>query len=263
MKRATNYRQGALGPLQRKTFGAVLRQTLRQHVPTLGPLTARVLADHIQKVMAPYFPSTARLRMGQMLWLAVDVRETAGYGKPIEDCKLKPVMLQAVAEEDIQSLLDGQTRRQVRKNACVRLCRQAYEQGAVLTLTDVAAILQIAPTTVHQCLQEYEHMHPGQLVPRRGNIHDMGPTLTHKKIICQKVIREGLSIGQTAQATHHSPEAVTRYIQDYRRVAACQKHGMTIQQAAYATGLSLRLATQYQDLIHSNTPQPAGEKEAR
>ena len=263
MKTATDPRQAVLGPLQRKTFGAALVQTLREHVPTLGALTAKALADHIQKLIEQYFPPAERLRMGQVLWPAVDVNETAGYGKPIQDCRLKPVMLQAIAEEDIQALVEGATRRQVRQQSAVRMCGQAHAQGGVLTLADVGAILQISPPTVSRYLKEYEKDHAGHLVPRRGTIHDMGPTLTHKKIICQKVIVEGLSVEQTARQTRHSPAAVTRYVQDYRRVAACLKQGLSIKQAAYATGLPPRLAADYQELIQMHRLNQNGKKEAR
>lgn len=262
MKRATDARQAALGPLRRKTFGASLTQTLREHVPALGALTAQALSDHIQKLIEQYFPPAERLRMGQVLWPAIDVRESAGYGKPIEECQLKPVMLQAIADEDIQALVEGATRRQVRQQAAVRVCRQAHEQGGVLTLVDVGAMLQVSPTTVSRYLKEHEKEHPGELVPRRGTVHDMGPTLTHKKIICRKVIVEGMSVEQAAQQTRHSPAAVTRYVQDYRRVAACLKQGMTIQQAAYATGLPQRLATDYQELIDLHQSKQNGQKEA-
>ncbi len=263
MKQTGDSRQASLGPLQRKTFGAALTQTLREHVPTLGALTAQALSEHIQKLIEQYFPSTERLRMGQVLWPAVDVHESAGYGKPIEECQLKPVMLQLIGEQDIQALVEGATRRTVRQGAAVRVCQQAHEQGGVLTLSDVGAMLQVSPTTVSHYLKEYEKEHPGELVPRRGTVHDMGPTLTHKKIICQKVIVEGMSVEMAARSTRHSAAAVTRYVQDYRRVAACLKQGMTIKQAAYATGLPVRLAGDYQELIELHQSKQNGQKEAQ
>jgi predicted transcriptional regulator len=263
MKQATHSREALLGPLQRKTFGAALVQALREHVPTLGSLTAQALADHIQKLIEQYFPPAERLRMGQMLWPAIDVRESAGYGKPIEQCRLKPVMLQAISEQDIAQLLEGVRRPVVRQGIAVRLCCQAHEQGGVLTLADVAAMLHVSPTTVGHYIKEYEKEHNGELVPRRGTLHDMGPTLTHKKIICQKVIGEGLSIEQTARQTRHSPAAVSRYVVDYRRVAACLSQGMSVKEAAYATGLSPRLAAEYQELIESHQSKQNGKKEGQ
>jgi hypothetical protein len=87
------------------------------------------------------------------------------------------------------------------------------------------------------------------MVPRRGNIHDMGLTLTHKKIICQKVFGEGKSVEQTARETYHSPAAVVRYVNDFKRVRECLKERMSPKKIAFATGLSLSLTNQYVDMI--------------
>ena len=263
MKAARNAREAVLGPLQRKTFGAALVQTLREHVPPLGALTAQALADHIQKLIDQYFPPAERLRMGQVLWPAIDERESAGWGKKIEDCKLKPVMIQAIGEEDIQALLDGVKRREVRKGAAVRMFEQAHEQGGVLTHADVGAILHLSAPTVGRYVKEWEEAHKGQLVPRRATIHDMGPTLTHKAVICRRVILEGQSVEQAARATRHSPAAVTRYVVDYRRVQACLRQGLSPAQTAYATGMSPRLVEQYEALIDQERSKQSCKKEAR
>ena len=65
--------------------------------------------------MEEYFPPTEWLRMGQVLWPAVDEAETAGYGKRIEQTKLKPVLLQAVSEEDVKDYLAGKPANEIKK----------------------------------------------------------------------------------------------------------------------------------------------------
>ena len=47
--------------------------------------------------------------------------------------------------------------------------------------------------TIYRYIREHEKG-SSDLVPRRGTIHDMGPTLTHKREICYKVIVLGKSI---------------------------------------------------------------------
>jgi DNA-binding CsgD family transcriptional regulator len=116
-----------------------------------------------------------------------------------------------------------------------------------LSLNDVAAILRISPDSVSSYIKEYER-DTGEIVPRRATVHDMGPTITHKATICRKVIVEGHSIEETARLTQHSPEAVTRYVTDYRRVLACLKEGLSVQQSAYAAGMSVSLVREYQRL---------------
>jgi len=43
---------------------------------------------------------------------------------------------------------------------------------------------------------------------RRGAIHDMGPSLTHKRIIIHKLFIDHHTVEQAARDTNHSFEAV-------------------------------------------------------
>lgn len=249
MKNAKTQREERFGRLKKKTFNAVLVQKLRELMPALGELSARAMAKEIEALIDQFFPAAKNLRPGQIVWPAVDERETGGWGKRIENARLKPVVLDAVTADDLDDLIAGRKSREIRKKVTVRCFEQAYAQGGVLTGVDVAAILRLSPATVFHYVKEYEKENQ-RLVPRRGSVHDIGPTLTHKREICRRVIIEGASIEDTARQTNHSPEAVTRYVQDYRRVFACLKNGFSIAQAAYATKMSKSLVKEYQDLIN-------------
>jgi hypothetical protein len=256
MKGANRFRKELYGPLQRKTFRAALNRELREHIPTLGVLTAEPLAKRIEQLVEEYFPPRERLRMGQVLWLAVDEAETAGYGKRIEQTKMKPVTLDVVTEEDIRDYLAGTPGNEIKKKAALRLFEQAKEQGGVLTNVDVASILHLNPLTIGVYVRAHERK-TDTLIPRRGTVHDIGPSVTHKRKICRQVILEGRSIEEVARDTHHSPEAVTRYIRDYRRVAACLNMGLSMHQTSFATRLPKRLVSQYKDIMaqHSKNDQ--------
>jgi len=258
MKKAQTQREAMYGPLQKKTFRAALVRQLRAQVPTLGDLTADAIAQRIEQLVDEFFPPTDKLRMGQILWPAVDEREKGGWGKSMERTALKPVLLEAVNPEDIQDLLGGVKKRERRKKLTVRLFEQAKQQGGVLTGVDVAAIVGVAPATVSRYVREQESL-TGKLVPRRGTVHDLGPSITHKRQICQRVILDRCSIEETARATNHSPEAVTRYVQDYRRVHACLKGGLTLPQTAYATKMSKKLVREYEDLMREHDLQDGDE----
>lgn len=258
MKKAQTQREAMYGPLQKKTFRAALVRELRAQVPSLGDLTADAIAGRIEQLVSEFHPPTEKLRMGQILWPAVDEREKGGWGKSIEHTAVKPVLLEAVNHDDIRDLLAGVKKKEIRKRITARLFIQAKEQGGVLTGVDVAAIVGVAPATVSRYVKEQEDS-TGKLLPRRGTVHDMGPSITHKRQICRRVILEGESIEAAARATDHSPEAVTRYVQDYRRVAACLKGGFTIAQTAYATKMTKNLVREYQDLMRDHYLQSGEE----
>ena len=103
-----------------------------------------------------FCPPTERMRMGQIMWYAVDVDERAGYGKSIEKCKLNPVILDLVNLKDVDDLINGVKKRDRNKNTIVRLFNQAYEQRSVLTNADVAGMLRLSPGTI----SKYVHRHP-------------------------------------------------------------------------------------------------------
>lgn len=235
---------------ERKTLDAIISYFLEENCPQLGGrLTIQPVVNKIIELFDRYCPPVDRLKMGQMVWYAVDVNETAGYGKSIDKCKLNAVVLDLIHADDVEALLQGAAKRERQKKVVARLYQQAYEQASVLTCSDVAAIMRMAPGTISKYTREIEK-ETGKLLPRRGTIHDMGPTLTHKRIICIKCLKEGKTVEVTARETNHSPEAVTRYINDFKRVYACLSLGWEIDKISYATGLSKSLTQEYINLIN-------------
>lgn len=236
----------------KKTLPAMLDTFFAENCPNLGgALTRRPIVEAIMRLVDECLPPTERLRPGQMVWLAVDEHETAGYGKSIERCRLKPVVMDLIHGGDIEDYIAGVSKMERQTKVAVRLFMQAKEQGGVLSLADAAAMMRLSAPTISKYVRGYEEQHQ-TVIPRRGTIHDMGPTLTHKRIICQKHCAEGKTIEQTAMETHHSPEAVIRYVGDFRRVQACLLAKWTPEQTAFATGLSLRLVGEYLELLNED-----------
>jgi len=235
---------------ERKTLEGILGHFLEENCPQLGGrLTIAPVVKEVMRLFDEYCPPVDRLKMGQVVWYAVDVNEKSGYGKSIDKCKLNAMVLDLINLGDLDDLLAGLNKRERQKKVAARLFEQAYAQGSVMTSADVAAITRLAPGTVGKYIRELEQER-GVPIPRRGNVHDMGPTLTHKRIICIKCLKEGKTVEVTARETNHSPEAVTRYINDFKRVYVCLNSGWEIDKIAYTTGLSKSLTKEYINLIH-------------
>ena len=101
-------------------------------------------------------PPTDRMRPGQILWYAVDKKETAGYGKRIEDCQITPVMVDLINDSDIEDFMNKVPKRIRQQKVAVRLHNQAYKQGGVFTYADTATIMRLSPGTVGKYIREYE-----------------------------------------------------------------------------------------------------------
>ncbi len=249
MKKQQTHLQATYNPMLHKTFTGALEAFFAQECPQLSGLrTRQVLVQAIQGMVGEFYPETSHLRQGQIQWVTVDKDETASYGKSMRETKLKSVVLDLVRPEDIKDRAAGKRLREIKKEAAVRLFEQADDQNGCMTNAEVAILLKMSPGTISQYIQEWE-FDCGQLVPRRGTIHDMGPTLTHKKPIIRKLFLEGKSVEQVSRETRHSPEAIHRYIQNFKQVLLCQQKGLDEQEAAFAIKISKRLVREYLALL--------------
>jgi DNA-binding CsgD family transcriptional regulator len=252
MKSSKSSLEAQFGPLQKKTFASALSLFFEQQCPQMGGyLTRQVLVNNIQKLVDEFYPANTHLRMGQIMWPAVDENEQAAYGKSMEKTRIKPVFVDMIAPEDIEAAFKGEKRMRIRQQATVRLFHQAKEQGGVLTGVDVATMMRLSPATISNYVRKWEKEHQ-TLVPRRGTIHDMGRSVTHKRQICYKMIVEGKSVEETARETNHSPEAITRYVKDYKRILACLHKGLTPKDTAFVAKVSESLVFEYVNLIQEN-----------
>ena len=233
----------------RKTFKSVLCHLLHTEFPGIfGPTISRLFADKIDELYERFHPPRSRFKSGQVLWTGVAIDDPPSRNKRIEDTRLVPIVLDLVAAQDIHEAQDKVLRSRTRLTKIIRLFRQAYEQGAVLGHADVSLLLNMHISRISTCVLSYER-ETGQLIPRRGTIHDMGRSVTHKAIICYKSLVEKKPTSQVAQETFHSPEDVEHYVQCFRRIQLCRDKGLSPEEVAQATGHSLALVQEYLDLM--------------
>lgn len=248
MSERLQHARDTFGPQLFKTFEGALGSFMETECPQLGGLrTRQTLVGAIAELVHAHFPSTSHLGQGQIRWTAVHKDEKSSYGKTISQSMLTPVVLDLLPQSEIQARAGGAKLRDVKKDSVARLFTQAYEQSGVLTNAEVALLLKLSTGTVGTYRREWEKEHE-KLLPTRGSIHDMGPTLTHKKIILQKLIFEGKTVETVCRETDHSPEAVLRYATNFKQVLMCQSKGLDVTQTAFATKLSKRLIEEHRAL---------------
>ena len=228
-----------------------------------GEGTATAIVDDILKTVEDYFvitlpleklatgdpslPEERYLSYGHLVWMAVPLDEYPERGKSIVKTRMKPVILTYLAAEDIESFRNGFTSRQLRINRLVRWCHQAYDQGALLTQLDLAVLLNVCDAVVSDYVNEWQKS-SGELLPTRGNIHDLSGAITHKKEIITLYLQGHLT-PTIAAKTKHSKEAVDRYIRDYESVKVVRTATADMDKISHITRLSKRVISQYLDLI--------------
>ncbi len=215
-----------------------------------GERVQNMFADDLVKLVDDCYKEPWKLDVGQVVWYGVDAEEKPSYGKNSKNTPLTPVILSLITAEDLKKAENGFSHREIRKEKAVRLFKEAKEQDALLTHSDVAFLLHVSTGTVSKDIREYME-ETNEIVPTRGIVHDIGRAMTHKKIIV-RLFKQGYQTPEIARMTNHTLEACDRYIKAYKRVKKLSEH-MNIDQIAPTLGMGRSLVQEYVDLIKEVT----------
>jgi hypothetical protein len=243
-----DYVRKKFGPLKDKTLASALSQRIASEFPRIGgPRIRRLCVEMILEIVAGHMRPSERVRHGQVVWTAVNLNDPPRHRQRIADTDLVPVVLDLSTGEDIDARLDRRSASQRLLAKALRLCRQAHEQGGLLSNCDLAELLSSEESRLASLLAQHERDNQ-VVVPRRATLHDVGTGRTHKSIICRKRYVNGLEPHLIARATHHSLAAVDRYLSQYERVRQCRLQGLTPQETAHLLACSVRLVEEYLDI---------------
>lgn len=247
--------RSSYAPLLSKTLATAIRTYLSESIMLVGPAIIELITENVVRICESHFADKDRLKAGQMLWYAVDVNDPPSKGKTMEKTKLKPIVLTVISPEDVERVLKREPMTLINQKRMARMFSEAYAQGAVLAEADIAMTYGYCYSWVSHliCREEVE---TNQMVPRRGNVHDMGSTLTHKRIIVYKHFVEHKQTPEIARETSHSSSSVDRYLKDFQRIRHCLVfREMAPMEIVMATGLSLTLVKEYISIIKEYDPQ--------
>ena len=143
-----------------------------------------------------------KLDAGQVVWWAAHKDEYPGRNKTIETTRMVPVILSIASQDDLKLRLDGYSAKEIRRCKVARILHEAYGQGGVLNQADVSLLIGVSSGTIGKDIKEFQ-LERGVVLPYRGTIHDIGLTLTHKKIIIKQFV-SNVPTPEIARRTSHS-----------------------------------------------------------
>ena len=217
----------------------------RTELPKLfGPQLREKLGDEIIKLISKAMPEKNNVKPGQVVWTAID--KTTRPDSP--NRKFVSVILTLVDENDVEQLAKGAKKRDVAENAIARITKEAYQQGALLSMRDIGLLSWRADSYVSIMRKAYEKREDTTL-PHTGSLQDMGSCITHKTTIVRKIIVDKKDPIQVAGETNHTLRAVENYIKDFRRVQTCYTQKTDIEFISQATGMTKNLIQQYIKII--------------
>ena len=254
MKTPSNYTETRIN--KRSLPNLLVHKFLTEYGYAHGPVIARAIVDDILATVEQCYPD--RIPPKTVVWLAVRI-ESRGQRKGLTVSDLIPVRLAVITDSEVKILTDpslgNDHRRQARhtfiRARFVRWCHEAYEQGGVLTHLDLGLLSGLSTGYIARALRQYE-AETGEVVPTRGTVHDIGPSVTHKTETIRRWLRKE-SPAQIARDLNHSQYAVDRYLADYQKVRTlAQKFPVT--DLPMLTGLTPSVTKQYLKLLGEYEP---------
>ncbi len=199
----------------------------------------------IESSVSGKFKNLNRFEPGQTLWLGVAVNDSPSHGMNAQKIRLKPVVITLWSKDDWQMKIVGYWNKEILDRRIARIFMEAYEQGALFSIEDVALLLGVSPSTVGEkarAFMEREKI----IIPTRGVITGLGTPTTHIKIIIMQYL-SGYSTPEISRSTKHPEEAIDRYIREFEMARSLRDRA--VDYIHRETGISQRLINFYLGIL--------------
>ena len=228
--------QNPFSNLDKKTFRQAIIELLESEYKLLGShKILELIADDIVELEYKYHPRKKTNQFGSLSWVATSEHNNKPkLGQKREEYRQEVVELPYVTEEDIELKRQNVSKTEHDMIRIARLTKAAKKQGSMLTVEELAAIMNRSTATISKRIGEYHETHD-DVLPLKGYILDMGRGTTHKKKIIE-LYEQKIQPPDIARKTEHSLNAVDRYIKDYERVKFLIRRGIDTIQIKHMRG---------------------------
>jgi hypothetical protein len=212
-----------------------------------SPFEAQAILEAVYKVYAPYFETSGALKPGQLLFQVVAVE--AASNTPLAQCEQTTVLLTLDAGDEDLQIRQKLGIAGLRHHRMQRLANEAFQQGGLLTVEDLAnRLINCGERTLSRDLCSLRARNI--ILPLRSTIKDMGRAISHRALIVEQWLR-GKEYEQIAKITHHSIPSVQNYVGKFKRIVALAKQNFDIHAISFLVKISVPLAQQYYKLYNS------------
>ena len=218
---------------------------------------AKAIMNCVYETYQPFFDNAGAMKPGQILFEVVAIEN--GPQTKLANCKMISVILTLDAGEEDLSIRQQQGVIGLRRNRLQRIANEAFQQGGLLTVEDIAnRLLNCGERTIVRDLAELK----GQriILPLRSVVKDMGKAITHRTTIVKKWLL-GKEYAEIARMTNHSVEAVSNYIDKFKRVVCLAKDNLEIKTIAFLVKLSIALVAEYYRIYNDSEMVPHRKEE--
>jgi hypothetical protein len=208
---------------------------------------AKAILNCVYEVYQPFFDNSASMKPGQICFEVVAVENSAK--EKLSNCQMKTVVLTLDAGEADLKIREKQGVIGLRRYRLERIANEAFQQGGLLTVEDIAnRLLNCGERTVTRDIKVLKDK--GICLPLRSTIRDMGRSISHREMIV-KLWLQGKEFSEISRQTNHSVEAIANYVEKFKRVVCLAKDNHEINTIAFLVKVSVSLAQQYYDLYQT------------
>ena len=218
---------------------------------------AKAILNAVYETYQPFFDNSGAMKPGQVLFEVVSIEN--GSQKKLSECKMVSVVLTLDAGEEDLLVKEHQGVQGLRRHRLQRIVNEAFQQGGLLTVEDIAnRLLNCGERTLCRDIKAFKEQ--DVVLPLRSTIRDMGKSVTHRALIVKQWL-SGKEYSEIARATNHSIEAVANYVDKFKRVVCLAKNNYEIKTIAFLVKLSPSLTHEYYDLYHKIDAVPHRKEE--
>lgn len=206
-----------------------------------SPFEAEAVLDTVYKVFGHYFETCGHLKNGQILFQVVSKEN--GPSVSLSDCKQLTVTLTLDAGEEDLKVKEKQGITALRRHRIERVCHEAFQQGGLLTVEDLASrLFNCGERTISRDLAFFNKK--DIFIPLRSSVKDMGRAISHRVQIVKKWLM-GQEYTEVGRSTCHSVFSVGNYVDKFKRVITLYNEGFEIHSIAFIAKVSSPVVTEY------------------
>jgi hypothetical protein len=218
---------------------------------------AKAILNAVYETYQPFFDNSGAMKPGQVLFEVVSIEN--GAQKKLSECKMVSVILTLDAGEEDLQIKEHQGVKGLRRHRLQRIVNEAFQQGGLLTVEDIAnRLLNCGERTICRDIKAFKEQ--CIVLPLRSTIRDMGRSITHRSLIVKEWL-SGKEYTEIARATHHSIDAIANYIDKFKRVVCLAKNNYEIKTIAFLVKLSPSLTEEYYRLFQTIDAVPHRKEE--
>jgi hypothetical protein len=217
--------------------------TAMQRGLNCSPFEAQLMVEKVHQLYGPLFETSSSIQPGQVQTIVLDASVPPGVALTQAAQKLVTVTLLSKPQ-------DLETQRQqgipaLRQKRLVRICEEAFQQGGLFTLEDLALLFNCGLRTLVGDLAALRKQN--QVPPLRSTIQDIGRAITHRRLIVSLWLA-GQEYAEIARRTHHSLSSVANYVDKFKRCVALLDQQFDVPTTAFLVRLSAPLVEAFRHL---------------